>query len=140
MFEGQLEHANSILAQTILKRSNAVSASAMLVTQFMPNNSVKAGIDDMERMRVANKAKLEAKLVKLRGKRQEIVESIEYLNLNLSELQEKLDGQRPELIELRKKRENYHMWLLQRGENEEKIQTVIEPGENLKKQNKKRKL
>jgi predicted nuclease with TOPRIM domain len=140
MFEGQLEHANSILAQTILKRSNAVSASAMLVTQFMPNNSVKAGIDDMERMRVANKAKLEAKLLKLRGKRQEIVESIEYLNLNLSELQEKLDGQRPELIELRKKRENYHMWLLQRGENEEKIQTVIEPGENLNKQNKKRKL
>ncbi len=140
MFESQLEHANSILAQTILKRSNAVSASAMLVTQFMPNNSVKAGIDDMERMRVANKAKLEAKLVKLRGKRQEIVESIEYLNLNLSELQEKLDGQRPELIELRKKRENYHMWLLQRGENEEKIQTVIEPGESLNKQNKKRKL
>ena len=62
-----------------------------------------------------------------RVKKQEIVESIEYLNLNLSELQEKLDSLRPELIELRKKRENYHMWLLQRGENEDKIQTVIEP-------------
>ena len=131
MFDDQLEQANSILTQSILKKSNAVSASAMLVTQFMPNSSVLTTNDSMERVRLANKVKLEAKLVKLREKQHEIVESIDYLNLNLSELQEKLDGQRPELIELRKKRENYHMWLLQRGENEEKIQTVIEPGENL---------
>ncbi len=127
MFETQLKQANSLLTQSILKKSNAVSASALLVSQFMPSKSVET-TGEVEGIREANKVKLEEKLVKLREKRQEIVDSIDYLNLNLSELQEKLDAQRPELIELRKKRENYHMWLLQRGENEEKIQTEIDPG------------
>merc|ERR1719468_73762 len=82
----------------------------------------------MEKAMRNNKTMLENKILNLRDKRKEIIESIEYLNLNLSELQEKLDSLRPELIELRKKRENYHMWLLQRGENEDKIQhKVIEP-------------
>lgn len=116
-----------MLTHSLLKKSNAVSASAMLVTQFMPNTSSS----DMEKIMQANKESLENKIVQLREKQHAIIESIEYLNLNLSELQEKLDSQRPELIELRKKRENYHMWLLQRGENEDKIQAVIEPGKFL---------
>lgn len=43
----------------------------------------------------------------------------------VSQLQEELDFLRPELIEIRKKRENYHMWLVQRGENDDKIQTKL---------------
>ena len=47
------------------------------------------------------------------------------MNKVLVQLQEELDMLRPELIELRKKRENYHMWLLQRGENDDKIQNKL---------------
>ena len=63
----------------------------------------------------------------LKQRKEAILAQTDYLNLTLVELQDKLDTIRPELVELRKKRENYHMWLLQRGENDDKIQTVIEP-------------
>ena len=39
---------------------------------------------------------------------------------------------RPEIIELRKKRENYHMWLVQRGENDDNIQNALKSNENTK--------
>ena len=125
IFEAQLDKVNSILTNSLLKKSNALSASTMLATQFMP---VQGRVDnEADRLTKENKLRLQQKLGQLKVKKEDILKSIDYLNLNLSELQEKLDSLRPELIELKKKRENYHMWLLQRGENEDKIQTIVEP-------------
>ena len=84
-------------------------------------------MQQVEQLMRENKSKLEKKLESLKFSKEEITNNIEYLNLNISELQEKLDLMKPDLVELRKKRENYHMWLLQRGENEDKIQQVIDP-------------
>lgn len=128
MYENQKDQAVSALTSLQLKKSNAISATTMLATQFMPvKGNDTQNTEKIERIMLDNKLKLEQKTVELRGKKEQVLNDMEYLNVNLSELQEKLDFLRPEIIELRKKRENYHMWLLQRGENEDKIQTVIEP-------------
>lgn len=73
----------------------------------------------------SNREKLKQRVDDLIKKRDEIRVDMEYLNKVLAQLQEELDMLRPELIELRKKRENYHMWLLQRGENDDKIQKKL---------------
>lgn len=73
----------------------------------------------------SNREKLKERVDDLIKKRDEIRVDMEYLNKVLAQLQEELDMLRPELIELRKKRENYHMWLLQRGENDDKIQKKL---------------
>lgn len=73
----------------------------------------------------SNREKLKQRVDDLVKKRDEIRVDMEYLNKVLTQLQEELDMLRPELIELRKKRENYHMWLLQRGENDDKIQKKL---------------
>lgn len=73
----------------------------------------------------SNREKLKQRVDDLVKKRDEIRVDMEYLNKVLAQLQEELDMLRPELIELRKKRENYHMWLLQRGENDDKIQKKL---------------
>lgn len=73
----------------------------------------------------SNREKVKQRVDELVNKREEIRADIEYLNKVLVQLQEELDMLRPELIELRKKRENYHMWLLQRGENDDKIQNNL---------------
>lgn len=73
----------------------------------------------------SNREKVKQRVDDLVTKREEIRADIEYLNKVLVQLQEELDMLRPELIELRKKRENYHMWLLQRGENDDKIQNKL---------------
>ena len=73
----------------------------------------------------SNREKLKQRVDDLVKKRDEIRVDMEYLNKVFTQLQEELDMLRPELIELRKKRENYHMWLLQRGENDDKIQKKL---------------
>jgi hypothetical protein len=135
MYEEQKVQAVSSLTNLQLKKSNAISTTTMLAVQFMPssnkinntNDSSSLQSEKLEKIILDNKLKLEKKILDLKGKKEQVENDIDYLNVNLSELQEKLDSIRPELIELRKKRENYHLWLLQRGENEDKIQTVIEP-------------
>ena len=129
IYENQRDQAATVLTSLQLKKSNAISTTTLLATQFMPTSKSSEILQNekIEKCMLDNKLKLDQKILELRGKKELVVNDIDYLNVNLSELQEKLDSMRPEIIELRKKRENYHMWLLQRGENEEKIQTIIEP-------------
>lgn len=61
IFESQLEQANSMLTNSMLKKTNAVSASTMLVTQFLPSaaNEVDATQDRILR---SNKLNIEKKI------------------------------------------------------------------------------
>jgi len=129
LYENQRGHATTVLTNMQLKKSNAISTTTLLATQFMPSNKSSEILQNerIESVMLDNKLRLDQKIIELQGKKELVVNDIDYLNVNLSELQEKLDSMRSEIIELRKKRENYHMWLLQRGENEDKIQTIIEP-------------
>ena len=112
----------------LIKKSKSISTPGMLAAQFMPNVATVPH-DKLEQALVENKQRLETKIGEIRARKEALAADVEYLGLHLGELQEKLDALRPELIELRKKRENYHMWLLQRGENDDKIQTVLEPSQ-----------
>ena len=64
------------------------------------------------------------------ARKDELKRDVDYLHTVVSQLQEELDLMRPELVELRKKRENYHMWLVQRGENDDSIQSALKTSEN----------
>ena len=64
MFENQMEQANSILTSNLLKKSNAVSASTMLVAQFLPAQNDSSS--EMEKIMRNNKLRLENKILGLR--------------------------------------------------------------------------
>lgn len=65
IFETQLEQSNSLLTNSMIKKSNAVSASAMLVTQFLP--SASQGVDEtQDRILRSNKLNIEKKIAGLK--------------------------------------------------------------------------
>jgi len=68
-----------------------------------------------------NKSALESRISELHSKKQELCVDCEYLNIIIQQLKDELEQLRPELIELRKKKDNYHICLLERGQNEERI-------------------
>lgn len=74
---------------------------------------------------IQNIEKLTGRIDELNKKKAELIVDCDYLNTIIQQLQDELEQLRPDLIELRKKRENYHMWLLQRGEDDEKIMKTL---------------
>ena len=62
IFENQLEQANSFLTNNLIKKSNAVSASAILATQFMPSNQE----DKAEKILHNNTLNIEKKISSLK--------------------------------------------------------------------------
>jgi hypothetical protein len=74
---------------------------------------------------IKNIEKLTGRIDELNKKKAELIVDCDYLNTIIQQLQDELEQLRPDLIELRKKRENYHMWLLQRGEDDEKIMKTL---------------
>ena len=139
LFMEQVQHIDKAISQQLLKKTNAISSTRLLASQLLPvgfSSKQSSNFDvredeasDVENLLNENKAKLKIRIDELLSKKEELNADIEYLNKIVHQLQEELDLMRPELIELRKKRENYHMWLLQRGENDDKIQTVLKSSE-----------
>lgn len=144
MYQSQIEQVDKILNEILLKKNQTISSTRMLAASIMPmfaprspspnpsgsnkSNNTDPSSDDVEqtqRLMNSNRDKLNLRVLDLQKKREEVRTEIDYLSKILSQLQEELDMLRPELIELRKKRENYHMWLLQRGENDDKIQARL---------------
>ena len=74
---------------------------------------------------IKNIEKLTGRIDELNKKKNELIVDCDYLNTIIQQLQDELEQLRPDLIELRKKRENYHMWLIQRGEDDEKIMKTL---------------
>ena len=143
MYNDQIQEVDKTLNNNLLKKSSAMSSTRILVSQLMPtsfstnsslantNNNLKdEEIENLDRIMNENKKRLKNRIVELLTKKEEIKSDIEYLNTVVNQLQEELDVLKPELIEVRKKRENYHMWLLQRGENDTKIQTVLKSSDS----------
>ncbi len=62
IFENQLEQANSFLTNNLIKKSNAVSASAILASQFMPSNQE----DKAEKILHNNTLNIEKKISSLK--------------------------------------------------------------------------
>lgn len=147
MYRGQAEQVERILNEDLLKKTQAISSTRLLVSTLMPMlNSVRVQgesglattndqdddeLDETKRLMQVNKEKLEMRIKDLNTKKDDLKSDIDYLNTILTQLQEELDLLRPQLIELRKKRENYHMWLLQRGENDDKIQAKLKDETNV---------
>lgn len=145
MYQSQIEQVDKILNEILLKKNQTISSTRMLAASIMPmfaprspspnpsgsnksSSNTDPSSDDVEqtqRLMNSNRDKLNQRVLDLQKKREEVRTEIDYLSKILSQLQEELDMLRPELIELRKKRENYHMWLLQRGENDDKIQARL---------------
>ena len=136
MYEEQIEQLDKTLNENLLKKNSAISSTRVLASQLLPvgfsvtKRSPNYDIHDEEAAQVEkiiseNKAKLKSRIIDLIAKKDGLKLDIDYLHTVVCQLQEELDLMRPELIELRKKRENYHMWLLQRGENDENIQNVL---------------
>lgn len=101
------------------------AASSSNANVGSPTDSASDDVEQTQRLMNLNREKLKMRVDDLEKKRDEVRAEIDYLNKVLGQLQEELDMLRPELIELRKKRENYHMWLLQRGENDDRIQARL---------------
>ena len=96
----------------------------------LKSNLIKFQQSSMEKQNeeeiiVENIEHLTGRIDDLNTKRQELVVDCDYLNTIIQQLQDELEQLRPDLIQLRKKRENYHMWLLQRGEDDEKIMKTL---------------
>lgn len=149
MYQSQIEQVDKVLNEILLKKNQAISSTRLLAASIMPMLSARTpspsrqtgqqpatttttttndSTDDVEqtqRLMNSNRDKLKQRVDDLQKKRDDVRTEIDYLAKILSQLQEELDMLRPELIELRKKRENYHMWLLQRGENDDKIQARL---------------
>lgn len=145
MYQSQIEQVDKVLNEILLKKNQAISSTRLLAASIMPMLSARTpspsrqtgqqpaatthdSTDDVEqtqRLMNSNRDKLKQRVDDLQKKRDDVRTEIDYLSKILSQLQEELDMLRPELIELRKKRENYHMWLLQRGENDDKIQARL---------------
>jgi hypothetical protein len=138
MYDAQIQQISKVINQNLLRKTNAISSTRLLASQMMPTRSFtespnKQTASDISEDEVAqvdammkeNSAKLQARIVELQKRKEELAADIEYLNTIVHQLQEELDLLRPELVEMNKKRENYHMWLVQRGENDEKIQAKM---------------
>jgi hypothetical protein len=140
MYEDQIKQLDKTLTDNLLKKTNALSSTRLLVSQIMPTNFAiqnkslnydvkEEEVSQIEKVISENKLKIKGRIRDLIGKKEELISDIDYLKKVVSQLQEELDLMRPELIEMRKKRENYHMWLIQRGENDDKIQNVMKSSE-----------
>lgn len=140
MYEDQVKQLDKTITDNLLKKTNALSSTRLLASQLLPtsftvqNKSLNYDVNEEEVAQVEkvineNKLKIKNRIKDLIGKKDELITDIDYLKTVVSQLQEELDLMRPELIEMRKKRENYHMWLIQRGENDDKIQNVMKSSE-----------
>lgn len=99
-----------------------------MLNKNLVNNQQNTQIHENEEKFVKNIELLSMRIHELNEKRRELIVDCDYLNIIVQQLQDELEQLRPDLIEMRKKRENYHMWLIQRGENDEKImQTLKSP-------------
>ena len=132
MYMAQIGHIERVLHENQLRKSNAISSTRFLAAQMMPSSQSTdndiIGDDEVaqtDKIMNENRVRLQARIAELHRRKEELVADIEYLGLIAHQLQEELDLLRPELIEMNKKRENYHMWLVQRGENDEKIQVTM---------------
>lgn len=134
IYRSQIDQVNKILNDAFLKKNQAISSSRLLVSTLMPMNTRQSPnksdandeeVEEMQKLMNSNRDKLKQRIEELQCRKEQLTADMEYLGTILAQLQEELDLLRPELIELRKKRENYHMWLLQRGENDDKIQAKL---------------
>lgn len=139
MYNQQIDQVNKVLNNNLYKKTNVISTTKLLVSQLMPLSSsgrVRDETNDNEFNQLdvlmkQNKEKLELRIREFNVKREKLKDEIDYCNTVINQLQEELDLLRPELVEMRKKRENYHMWLIQRGENDDKIQNNLEKLSNI---------
>ena len=73
----------------------------------------------------ANIETIKRKIGELSKNREELIVDCDYLNIIIQQLSDELEQLRPDMIEMRKKRENYHMWLIQRGESDDQIMKIL---------------
>ncbi|RNA43297.1 phosphatidylinositol 3-kinase regulatory subunit alpha [Brachionus plicatilis] len=134
MYNQQISQVNRTINSNLYKKTSAISATRLLVSQLMPMSLAGRSSDEtnddeagqLDSLMKKNKEKLESRIREFNIKREKLREEVDYCNTVLSQLQEEVDLLRPDLVEMRKKRENYHMWLIQRGENDDKIQNNLE--------------
>lgn len=131
IYTTQAEQCEKVINKNLLQKTNAISSTRLLVSQLMPLAHRPNDIGDEEaaetdRLMTENITRLKERITMLHKKREELQLDIEYLNTIVHQLQEELDLLRPELVEFNKKRENYHMWLVQRGETDTKIQDKLQ--------------
>ena len=135
IYREQLADAERAASVQLLNRAQDTSVSRLLAAQLMPrsnalNERSNRGDDSptfrsFDEMMTKVKTQLHQKLDELEQKKSELNQQVRQLRGDAQRVKEQLDSLKPELTELRKKRENYHMWLIQRGENDDKIQTVL---------------
>ncbi|CAF0924191.1 unnamed protein product [Brachionus calyciflorus] len=134
IYNSQIDQVMRVLNDNLYKKTNAISTTRLLVSQLMPTmpnpKPSQTGICEdeiakMDNLMKSNKNKLETRVKEFLSKKENLKSDVDYLNTVMNQLQEEIDLLRPELIEIRKKRENYHMWLVQRGENDDKIQNNL---------------
>jgi chromosome segregation ATPase len=119
------------IASQMLIKSQATSSLHLLAGLMMPKNNQHNTIDEIqteqnEKMQTnESKTKLNDRINEFVIKQLTIDSEIIKLKKIINDIQAQIDVLRPELDEMRKRRENYHMWLVQRGENDDKIQTVL---------------
>jgi hypothetical protein len=68
---------------------------------------------------------LERKISDLEAKRNDLKTDCDYITTIITTLMDEVEQLKPDLVELKKKRENYYMWLIQRGENDENILSAL---------------
>ena len=132
IYKEHVQLADQTIGANMLKKSNAISTTRLLALQFMPSSlSSKSETPKDEEVASANATLTEGRrrmcvrIRELQARREQLDKEVDYMRHLLAQLQEELDVAKPELVELRKKRENYHMWLVQRGENDDRIQDAL---------------
>jgi hypothetical protein len=139
IYQQQIQKLNSILNESMIKQTKTMSTTRLLAAQLLPlrfNTQKNELVDEeasssSEKVINENKVKLEKRIEEYNMKKKVLKNDIEYLNVVMNQLQEELDLIKPDIVELKKKRENYHMWLIQRGETEQKIQNALKSSESM---------
>jgi hypothetical protein len=144
MYEAQIAKLDEVLNENLFKKTLAISTTRLLASQLLPvnrSNNDSNEIQDDETRQInqimnQNKSKVKSRIDELLKRKEVLANDIDYLNTIIHQLQGDLDLIRFDLVELNKKRENYHMWLVKRGEDDEKIESSLTESEQNERENK----